>query len=347
MVKRQSRLMVTAVMLILAACACRAPNLDEERITDYGIIPTPKCYENGAIEVRVINYKEGNIFLPKFIKGVGAVPEGSDAIIDLKRYWYDKEGHWYYPDYTRMRNVAGYNDEAIFISEEYLLNEKGNYTLKISGVPTELLGLITESVIYEFDFECPGYKHACNSLNTRIEECYSEGDSFYAYFTGMGENKYSKINLSRDIEVTLNYITYGGTLGYRTEVPDSAKYYSLGDDRHVLKIPLADLKEPISSIKLHVKGCIEGFHNTSDYSSCEARHQEPASGEAILESVENRTIAEAVLNLSKSPDEAQKELIVDTEEEKPRYIKAFLFIYELVPVKKGALRDFLIELGRL
>ncbi len=347
MVKELNLLILICILAVaIVAYPVAASNLDEERITDYGIIKNPVCYENGAVEVFVTSMEEGNIILPKFVKGIGAVFQNENTTIDLKRYWYDKEGYWYNDDYSRMRWATKMGEKAIFISDEYVLNKKGNYTIRISGVPMDIAKFFPDAIVYEFNFSCPGYLHSCRYLNPKIEDCYTMGDNFYAYLTGMGEKRYSKINISRDVEFSLNYETYGGTVGYLTPMPESRKIFRLGNDRYVLKIPTDDLDDNIESMKIDVNGCITGFHNLSDYSSCGNRIEE-ISRDEIIKIISDETIINSVLNISEEiKKKSETEDRLQIERPKPIIVRAFQVIYDMVPVKEGALREFLIELGK-
>jgi len=93
-------------------------------------------------------------------------------------------------------------------------------------------------------------------------------------------------------------------------------------------------------MQIEVQGCIVGFHNTTDYSSCGKRTAE-IEREIVERIIQNEPVKQIVLNLT------EPELIIDEPDRPLTMIEnTIYFFYQMIPVKEGALRNFLVNLGK-
>jgi hypothetical protein len=224
----------------------------------YGL--SAQCYPSGQVKLELSQSEFTIVHLDRIIKGKGGKT--------LTGSYFPITGKWYDEKFNEVTTI-GDDRSVFFISDEFLFRYPTNYTVTFAGIPIEVVELYTDVSTVDYNISCPGYMHACRFLDPTIINC-STGDAFFsAYFTGLGEKEFAFVNLTRDLEFTLNYETYSmGYLGYKTELPKNYTLRRVGNDTYLLRIPSIDLKNKISSLKIHVTGCIEGFHNTSDYKTC-------------------------------------------------------------------------------
>jgi len=212
------------------------------------------CYVNGQVIVPVTTDK--SVIYLSSIKFIIAVDNTTGKVSYLTGTWYD--------DNFQVTTIVQQGKKANFVSDEYLLNDRSKYDVHLSLVPLQVLSMLENSNTLKYTVTCPGYKHSCKFINLKIDSCYSDLDNFYTHFHGIGGLNYSKVDLKTDVDYLLNYIG----LDSSSSLPKSSVVHELGNDSYVLIIPRKDLKQRITSIKLHIKDCNEQVYQVATFAQC-------------------------------------------------------------------------------
>ncbi len=246
-------------ILVLFPICCHADTF--KVVNEYAFADSsPECFENGQISFKV-SHSKANADLAEDLKGIGARYEGEAGYIDIKGTWYD----------TSYRKItsSGRDQKAVFVSDEYMIKRPGKYLINISGVPVPIMQFYPDLETRSFEVECPGYVHSCKLVNLKIKRCFTRGSYFYAYFSGLGLDKFSKVDFDRDMKKELNYKLLEKGLGATQDIPESSSLMDLGGDEYLLKVPADDLSVNVESIRFSVSGCLDKLYNTSYVKECE------------------------------------------------------------------------------
>lgn len=281
----------------------------------------PECFENGQLKFTLAHSK-ASADLHEDLKGIGLKAEGSNSYIDVRGSWYDKN--------YNVISHSGRDQKAIFISEEYSVKDRGDYYINISGVPVYVMEYYPELETRSIKVSCPGYLHSCKMLNLKVNKCFTRGDYFYIYLSGLGKDKFSKVDIERDLMIDLNYkVLSKGE--YSENMPASNTVITLGDDQYLIKTNLKDLKNKVRSVRLKIKGCIDEIYNTTSVKECEFFDVSEKTDEDLPKRVQDELRKDGFEY--KERVESEK-LISETvrkreETEKKLYIRLLRFIYSL------------------
>ncbi|MFP4424030.1 MAG: hypothetical protein ACLFP2_02240 [Candidatus Woesearchaeota archaeon] len=235
------------------------------------------CYENGVVELVLSNGME-KLRIDSVVKGVGYQKTPGAEYTPI-------EGAWFGEDYKPI-DESSQREKIRFISEEFSIVEKDNYTFTLSPKPIEITRFYPDATLIRFDTSCPGYVHSCKFVNITVDECYRQQDGLHIVYHGLGANDYSKVEQDRDISIYLNGKI--GKKGGNLVGDDATSYTKVGNDTYEVVID-TDISH-VMSVVMSISGCNKALYKTEDYSSCGVviEHKENVTEESP-ENSENMT----------------------------------------------------------
>jgi hypothetical protein len=246
------------LLLIAIVLSASFAYADKFEVMDYyGKAGQVKCYSNGQAVIPFTQFK-GTVPLPGFIQEI-AIKTGYDTYQSIRGKYYDRE-------YKRI-NSSGSGDTVLFISDEYIFNDKKKYAVVMAGVPYELINLYEDVSVLTFNFSCPGYLHSCRYLDLRIDSCVVDKEYITVDFHGLGTMNYSEVNLTRDVGFTLNSESYP-TESDKITIPLTTEYFDMGNDSFQLRIPREDANFTIKGVSAEVKGCLQEIYRVKASRDC-------------------------------------------------------------------------------
>lgn len=253
------------IILVIATASVYADKF--EVMQYYGKAGQAKCLINGQAIIPFTQFK-GYTPLPGFIQEI--------AIRTNDEVYYSVKGSYFNTQYKPIA-ASEVGETVLFVSDEYIFNDKKDYTVLISGVPYELIQLYEDVSTLKYNFSCPGYSHSCNLVDLKIDNCTIDKDYISVDFHGLGTDKFSRVNLTRDLVFALYREAEPQEID-RISLPLTTEYYKTGNDSFLLKIPVDDVKQVVKSVNAQVTGCLEMLHKAS------------ASGRCTVKKPYNRTI---------------------------------------------------------
>lgn len=243
------------LLMIVLSCGVYADQYGNMEY--YGKAGQVKCYSNGQAVMPFTQFK-GDVPLPGLIK---------DIAIRIDEDNYRRISGKFYDTNYQEAVASGIGETVYFISDEYVFNERTNYTVVFSGIMADLIPVYEYVALLKFQFTCPGYEHSCRYLNFVIDNCTIDTNWLDIYFSGLGLGNFSQVNVTRDVDFTLNRQISKYDIAMM-DVPLTGKYFKTGLDSVMLRIPVEDLKGPVDSVSARVTGCFEPIYKVINSMDC-------------------------------------------------------------------------------
>ena len=150
-------------------------------------LSSQSCEINGEFSITLEAENKNRTYTDKIeLKVDNKIVEGEWDINFIKKDPPDRRRQW-----------------ATFVSKEGEVLGGGNKIISIK-YPLEFEDFQSEETIQKV-LECPEFHFSCALLDIRIDECYTEDNNFYGYFTagGFDQSSFGRLSVEDDLEFNL------------------------------------------------------------------------------------------------------------------------------------------------
>ncbi|MBU2639750.1 MAG: hypothetical protein KKG75_03530 [Nanoarchaeota archaeon] len=236
-------------------------------------------------------------------------------------------------DYMRKNPPDRRRQYGSFTSDEAQVLGGGNKLIKIT-YPLEYEGVKSFEAI-QATLECPPFLFSCALLNVEINECYTEDNVFYAYFTlnGFEQTVNSKLslenNLGFNLVTTAVYEDIDDKIITKGAKPKKAEVKKYEGNKYIMifEFPTKNFVESFRVGLTNIDMCLNSKYETyhlklSDFKKC---------GEKIEEIIEeNKKVVEEVVNEKPEERIIEDAVFEPVEEDKNEVILAIALVLIVV-----------------